>query len=447
MMAALASHDSTARRAVGLHPEVESLPRERLAALQLERLRESLRRAWEQVPWQRERLQGAGLSGPHDLRTLDDLRRLPFMVKADLRDHYPFGLFAQPVEQLARLHASSGTTGKPTVVGYSAADLDTWAELMARTLHCAGARRGDIVHNAYGYGLFTGGLGMHAGAERLGAVVVPASGGGTERQVALIMDFGARVLCATPSYALAIAEVAEAQGVDLRKSALRVGLFGAEPWSEAMRREIEARLPLKAIDNYGLSEIMGPGVAVECEQQDGLHGWEDHFLFEVVDPDTQAPLPDGAAGELVITTLTKQALPMLRYRTRDITRLNRARCACGRTHARLLRVSGRNDDMLIVRGVNVFPSQIEAALIGHPQLAPHYQLVLRRRRSLDHVTLEAEAVPGLSAQQCAGVARDVAHHVKSTVGITVEVVVQPPGSLPRSQGKAVRVRDLRNEGA
>ncbi|MCG3188131.1 MAG: Phenylacetate-coenzyme A ligase [Burkholderiaceae bacterium] len=368
------------------------------------------------------------------------------MVKADLRDQYPFGLFAQPVSELARLHASSGTTGKPTVVGYNAADLDTWAELMARTLHCAGARRGDIVHNAYGYGLFTGGLGMHAGAERLGAVVVPASGGGTERQVALIMDFGARVLCATPSYTLAIAEVAEREGIDLRQSKLRVGLFGAEPWSEPMRREIEARLPVKAIDNYGLSEIMGPGVAVECEQQDGLHGWEDHFLFEVVDPDTQAPLPEGEAGELVITTLTKQALPMLRYRTRDITRITREPCDCGRTHARLLRVSGRNDDMLIVRGVNVFPSQIEAAMLGREGLAPHYQLVLRRRGSLDHVTLEAEAGSELGADARDALGREVKHHIKSLIGITVEVTVLSPGALPRSQGKAVRVRDLRKEG-
>ncbi len=429
----------------GLHPEVETMPRERLAALQLKRLRDTVGRLWHQSPWQRQRLQHAGLESPHDLQDLDDLRRLPFMVKTDLRDHYPFGLFTQPVDQLARLHASSGTTGKPTVVGYNADDLHTWADLMARTLYCAGARRGDIVHNAYGYGLFTGGLGMHAGAERLGAVVVPVSGGATERQVALIMDFGARVLCATPSYALAIAEVAEAQGIDLRKSALRVGLFGAEPWSEAMRRAIEAHLHLKAIDNYGLSEIMGPGVAVECAQQDGLHGWEDHFLFEVIDPDTQAPLPEGAAGELVITTLTKQALPMLRYRTRDITRLTSARCACGRTHLRLLRVTGRNDDMLIVRGVNVFPSQVEAVLVGAPQVAPHYQLVLRRRGSLDHVTLEAEAAPGVAAERFGALARDLAHRVKSSVGITVEVVVRPAGALPRSQGKAVRVRDLRED--
>src|SRR5574339_21960 len=319
------------------------------------------------------------------------LRRLPFTLKSDLRDHYPFGLFARPREQLARLHASSGTTGKPTVVGYTAQDLATWASLMARSLACAGARPGDAIHNAYGYGLFTGGLGLHCGAERLGATVVPASGGATERQVTLIHDFGARVLCATPSYALNIAEVAERMGVELRKTSLQIGVFGAEPWSEAMRREIESRLGLRAFDIYGLSEIMGPGVAVQCEAQDGLHGWEDHFLFEVIDPASGRPLPQGEAGELVITTLTKQALPMLRYRTRDITRITRGACACGRTHARLQRITGRNDDMLIIRGVNVYPSQIEAVLVGLPGIAPHYQLVVERKGSLDELTIEVEA--------------------------------------------------------
>jgi phenylacetate-CoA ligase len=421
----------------------ETMPREQLAALQFERLQSTLRNACEHVPLHRRRFAQAGMT-PQDVRSLDDLRRLPFTVKADLRDHYPFGLFARPVESLVRLHASSGTTGKPTVVGYSQADLHTWADLMARTLCCAGARPGDVIHNAYGYGLFTGGLGAHYGAERLGGVVVPASGGSTERQVALIMDFGARVLCATPSYALAIAEVAEQQGVDLRQSALRVGIFGAEPWSEAMRREIEARLGLQAIDNYGLSEVMGPGVAVECPAQDGLHGWEDHFLFEVIDTDTLQPLPEGRAGELVITTLTKQALPMLRYRTRDITRITTAPCACGRTHLRLLRVAGRSDDMLIVRGVNVYPSQLEAVLVGRPGLAPHYQLVVERHGSLDQVRVEVEAEPGVPDTAFEAIAHDVAHHIKSMIGISTDVVVKPPGEIPRSTGKAVRVRDLRN---
>jgi phenylacetate-CoA ligase len=428
---------------VGLHPDVESLPRESLERLQLQRLQASLCDAWDHVPWQRERLRKAGLAQAQDLRSLADLPQLPFTVKSDLRDHYPFGLFARPVEQLARVHASSGTTGKPTVVGYTAQDLSNWADLMARSLYAAGARPGDVVHNAYGYGLFTGGLGAHDGATRLGAPVVPVSGGATERQVTLIMDFGARVLCATPSYALAIAEVAEQQGVDLRNSALRVGLFGAEPWSEAMRREIEARIGLRAVDIYGLSEIMGPGVACECEARNGLHGWEDHFLFEVIDPGSGAALPDGQAGELVITTLTKQALPMLRYRTRDITRLARTPCACGRTHVRILRVTGRNDDMLIIRGVNVYPSQIEAVLVGRPGIAPHYQLVLERHGALDHVSLEVEALPAVAAQDYPHLAADAGHHIKSLVGITAEVRVMAPGTIARSQGKAVRVRDLR----
>jgi phenylacetate-CoA ligase len=413
----------------------ETLPRERLAALQLKRLRATLKNAWDNVTVHRRRMEAAHVE-PKDVRSLEDLAHLPFTLKSDLREHYPFGLFARPRTGLARLHASSGTTGKPTVVGYTRKDLDTWSDLMARSLACAGARPGDVVHNAYGYGLFTGGLGAHYGAERLGATVVPVSGGGTERQVALLLDFGARVLCATPSYALNIAEVAEREGFDLRKSSLEIGIFGAEPWSEAMRRELEARLGLKALDVYGLSEIMGPGVAVECEAQDGLHGWEDHFLFEVIDPESGRPLPEGTEGELVITTLTKQALPMIRYRTRDITRLTRARCACGRTHLRLKRITGRNDDMLIIRGVNVYPSQIEAVLVGLPGIAPHYQLVLERRGSLDELTLEVE-----SADPTAG--ERVRHHVKSLIGVSAAVRVLKPGDVPRSQGKAVRVRDLR----
>jgi phenylacetate-CoA ligase len=429
-----------------LHADMETMPRERLAALQLSRLNATIANAHANVPLHRKRLDAAGV-GAHGIEKLADVARLPFTTKVDLRDNYPFGLFARDRSQLARLHASSGTTGKPTVVGYTDRDLDRWADLMARSLYAAGARRGDVVHNAYGYGLFTGGLGAHAGAERLGAVVVPVSGGSTERQVALIVDFGARVLCATPSYALAIAEVAEAQGVDLRQSALAIGMFGAEPWSAAMRTEIEARLGLRAIDIYGLSEIMGPGVACECQAQAGLHGWEDHFLFEVIDPETALPVPEGRAGELVITTLTKEALPMLRYRTRDITAITTAPCGCGRTHLRILRVTGRNDDMLIVRGVNVYPSQIEAVLIGRPRIAPHYQLVVERRGSLDHVTLDVEALPGVAPDQFEHIAHDAAHHVKSLVGITVDVCVKNPGDIPRSQGKAVRVRDLRPKGA
>jgi phenylacetate-CoA ligase len=416
-----------------------------LAALQLERLRSTVRDAYDHVAFHHARLDAAGIQ-PDDLRDLDDLRQLPFTLKTDLRDHYPFGLFARPRSSLARLHASSGTTGKPTVVGYTGNDLRTWADLMARSFACAGARPGDLVHNAYGYGLFTGGLGAHYGAERLGATVVPMSGGSTERQVALITDFGARVLCSTPSYALAIAEVAERQGVDLRQSPLEIGLFGAEPWSAAMRQEIEAKLGLTAVDIYGLSEIMGPGVACECEQRAGLHGWEDHFLFEVIDPETNVAVPDGRAGELVITTLTKEALPMLRYRTRDITRVTRAPCPCGRTHLRILRITGRTDDMLIIRGVNVYPSQVEAVLIGTLHIAPHYQLVVERRGSLDHMSIEVEARRGVDPDNFAAIARDVAHHIKSLIGITTDVIVKNPDEIPRSQGKAVRVRDLRPKG-
>ncbi|MEW6691136.1 MAG: phenylacetate--CoA ligase [Pseudomonadota bacterium] len=420
--------------------KTETLPRGALARLQLKRLRATVAEAWKNVPLHRKRMRAARVQ-PRDIRSLEDVQRLPFTMKADLRDHYPFGLFARPRKALVRLHASSGTTGKPTVVGYTEHDIDVWSTLMARSLACAGARPGDVIHNAYGYGLFTGGLGAHYGAERLGATVVPMSGGATERQVLLITDFRARVLCATPSYALNIAEVAEREGVDLRKGSLEVGVFGAEPWSEAMRREIQVRLGLKAIDIYGLSEIMGPGVASECQAQDGLHGWEDHFLFEIIDPDSGKALPAGEAGELVITTLTKQALPMIRYRTRDITRVTTKRCACGRTHLRLKRITGRNDDMLIIRGVNVFPSQIEAVLVGLEGVAPHYQLVVERRGNMDELTIEVEQLSTAFSPQA--IEQSVQHQVKSLVGVTAAVVVKKPGEVPRSQGKAVRVRDLR----
>ena len=420
--------------------EAETMPRERLERLQFMRLRRTLKEAWEHVPLHRERMRAAG-ARPQDVRSLEDLARLPFTMKSDLREQYPFGLLARKQSELARLHASSGTTGKPTIVGYTAKDIDTWSRLMARSLACAGVRPGDVIHNAYGYGLFTGGLGAHYGGERLGATVVPVSGGMTERQVALLQDLGARVLCATPSYALNIAEVAEREGVDLSAGALEIGIFGAEPWSEAMRTELQSRLGIRAVDVYGLSEIMGPGVAVECEAQEGLHGWEDHFLFEIIDPGGGKPLPEGAEGELVITTLSKEALPMIRYRTRDITKVTRAPCVCGRTHVRIRRITGRNDDMLIIRGVNVYPSQIEAVLVGLPGVAPHYQLVLERRGALDELTVEIEAATASASHE--ELARQVAHHVKSRIGVTVEVAVKQPGEVPRSQGKAVRVRDLR----
>nr|WP_207063291.1 phenylacetate--CoA ligase [Motiliproteus sp. SC1-56] len=424
-------------------PEIETLPRDQLAALQLDRLKDTLRRAYEKVPHFRRRFDEAGVS-PEDLKSLEDIARFPFTVKTDLRDNYPFGMFAVPRKQVARVHASSGTTGKPTVVGYTQGDLDRWGELMARSIACAGGTPDDALHNAYGYGLFTGGLGAHYGAEKLGCMVTPMSGGNTEKQNIVLRDFGANVLCATPSFALNLADHAERQGIDLRNSELRIGIFGAEPWTEAMRAELEQRLNIKAVDIYGLSEIMGPGVAVECcEAQAGLHGWEDHFLFEVIDPDTGIPLPMGETGELVITTLTKEALPMIRYRTRDITRLSAEPCSCGRTHVRIMRVTGRNDDMMIIRGVNVYPSQIEAVLVGFPNIAPHYQLVIRREGVMDTLDAEVEAAPELNADQYPAVAEKVQRHIKSIVGISCKVIIKAPGEVPRSEGKAVRVVDKR----
>ena len=422
----------------------ETMPRKALVALQMSRLRQTLERAYANVAHYRKAFDTAGVD-LRDFQSLPDIAKFPFTLKSDLRDNYPFGMFAVPRENLLRLHASSGTTGKPTVVGYTKGDLDLWSDLMARSLACAGAEPGDIVHNAYGYGLFTGGLGAHYGAERLGCTVVPVSGGGTERQVTLLADFGANVLCATPSYALNIAEVALALGVDLRRAPLRVGVFGAEPWSDATRRDLEQRLGLAAVDIYGLSEILGPGVACECRSaQAGLHGWEDHFLFEIIDPETLQPLPIGETGELVITTLTKEAMPMIRYRTRDITRLNDEPCVCGRTHVRIMRVTGRDDDMLIIRGVNVFPSQVEAVLIGLPGLAPHYQIVLTREGALDVMTVEVEAAPEAQIDRNRK-AKEVSNHIKSLIGVTCNVVVKLPGEVPRSQGKAVRVRDERKK--
>jgi len=425
----------------------ECMPRTDLAALQLSRLKAQLERAYAKVPHVRARFDAAGLI-PSTLRSLDDIRRFPFTTKADMRDTYPFGLFAVPREQVVRLHASSGTTGKATVVGYTKADVDLWTDLMARCMACAGARPGDIVHNAYGYGLFTGGLGAHYGAERLGCTVVPVSGGMTERQVTLLQDFGAHVLCATPSYALNIAEVAAGMGVDLRKLPLRVGVFGAEPWSDALRRELDERLGIRSVDLYGLSEIIGPGVACECDiARDGLHGWEDHFLFEVIDPKTLEPVATGEPGELVITTLTKEALPMIRYRSRDITRLNHEPCACGRTHVRIMRVTGRDDDMMIIRGVNVYPSQVEAVLVGCSGVAPHYQIVLTREGALDTMTVEVETTPGAPADDAhhQRTAKEIVGQIKTRLGVSCEVVIKASGEVPRSQGKAVRVKDLRKK--
>ena len=423
----------------------ETMLRADIEALQVSRIKQTIEHAYHNVPHYKARFDAADIK-PGDFKTLDDIRRFPFTVKTDLRDNYPFGMLAKPRKSLARLHASSGTTGKPTVVGYTLGDINTWTDLMARSMACAGALPGDIVHNAYGYGLFTGGLGTHYGAERLGCSVVPVSGGGTERQVMLLQDLGARIICATPSYALNIAEVAERQGVDLRKLPVAIGVFGAEPWSNAMRDELESKLDLKAVDIYGLSEILGPGVAMECHvAQAGLHVWEDHFLFEIIDPKTLETLPDGETGELVITTLTKEALPMVRYRTRDITRFSNEQCVCGRTHRRMMRITGRDDDMLIIRGVNVYPSQVEAVLVSMQGIAPHYQFVVSQNGPMTALRVEVEVSPDAADDQTSRKAKanEVKHQIKSMIGVTCDVEVMKIGAVPRSEGKAVRVRDLR----
>ncbi len=418
--------------------EIPDLTRAELEARQLERLRETVARAAE-VPHYAAAFARAGVT-PEDITSLDDVRRLPFTTKADLRDHYPFGMFAVPREQVARVHASRGTTGKPTVVGYTQDDVDTWAELMARSIRAAGGRPGDVVHVAYGYGLFTGGLGAHYGAERLGCTVVPVSGGMTERQVQLIADFGPRVIMVTPSYFLAILDEMEAQGIDPRSTALEVGIFGAEPWTDEMRRAVEERSGIRAVDIYGLSEVMGPGVSQEAgETQDGLHVWEDHFLPEVVDPVTLEPVPDGEEGELVFTSLTKQAMPVIRYRTRDLTRLQPG--TAFPAFRRMAKVTGRTDDMMIVRGVNVFPSQVEEQILAVPGLAPHYLCVLTRPGNLDELTVRVEATsPTYDGD---ALAAELAGHIKRRIGVTARVEVQPPHALERSLGKAKRIDDQR----
>jgi len=416
---------------------IEKASRKELRELQLERLRWSLRRAYDRVPHYRRKFDAAGVK-PKDLRTLVDLARFPFTAKADLRDTYPFGMFAVPMGDVVRIHASSGTTGKPTVVGYTSKDIDTWSHLMARSIRAAGARPGEILHNAYGYGLFTGGLGIHYGAERLGLATVPVSGGMTERQVQLIQDFRPGIITVTPSYMLAIADEMERQGLDPRKSSLRVGIFGAEPWTDRMRANIEARTSLQAIDIYGLSEVMGPGVAQEClETKDGLTIWEDHFYPEVVDPDSGEVLPDGEKGELVLTSLTKEALPVIRYRTRDLTRLLPG---TARVMRRMERITGRSDDMMIIRGVNVFPSQIEELILKQKELAPHYVLELSKAGPLDHLTVLVELAPGAADRQSAAL---LAQEIKSRIGVSAEVKVVPISTIERSIGKAKRVIDKR----
>jgi phenylacetate-CoA ligase len=421
---------------------IETASLDELRNLQLERLRWSLQHAYDNVPHYRERFTAARVH-PRDLAQLEDLKHFPFLVKEDLRVRYPFGMFAVPRERIVRIHASSGTTGKPTVVGYTARDIDTWAQLVARSIRAAGGGPGDIVHVAYGYGLFTGGLGAHYGAERLGCTVVPMSGGQTEKQVQLIQDLCPDIIMVTPSYMLAISEEFRRQGLDARGCSLRVGIFGAEPWTEAMRREIEQRMGLDAVDIYGLSEVMGPGVANECiETKDGPVLWEDHFYPEIIDPDSGAVLPDGEPGELVLTSLTKEALPVIRYRTRDRTRLLPP---TARSMRRIERITGRTDDMLIIRGVNVFPSQVEELILAERRLAPHYFLEITRDGHLDALAVHVELQAGadLTPGDCEAVSRGLAHHLRSFIGISARVVVNPSGAIERSVGKARRVLDKR----
>jgi phenylacetate-CoA ligase len=441
-----ATSDTTRRLGEAPDPALldpaERMGVDELRALQLERLQWSLRHAYENVPHYRRAFDAAGVH-PEDCRELADLARFPTTSKADLRDNYPFGMFAVPQHQVRRVHASSGTTGRPTVVGYTERDIDTWATVMARSIRAAGGRPGDKLHNAYGYGLFTGGLGAHYGAERLGCTVIPVSGGMTPRQVQLITDFEPRVIMVTPSYMLTVIDEFEKQGLDPKASSLQIGIFGAEPWTEHMRREMEDRLDIDAVDIYGLSEVMGPGVAQECvETKDGLHVWEDHFYPEVIDPDSGEVLPEGEQGELVFTSLTKEALPIVRYRTRDLTRLLPGTARPGLR--RMEKVTGRTDDMIILRGVNVFPTQIEEVVLRTPGLSPHFALELTTRGRMDHLTVHVEARPDCPADRRAGAAHEVSKGIKDTVGISVGVSVVDPDTLGRSSGKLNRLADHRD---
>lgn len=428
--------------------EFETLPREAIESLQAKRLRQVVERVNATVPFYRESFEKAGIS-PFQINTLDDLKRLPFTLKQDMRDNYPYGLFSVPLEQIVRIHASSGTTGKPTVVGYTRRDIEMWAELMARCFGAAGVHQGDIIQNAYGYGLFTGGLGAHYGAERLGASVIPMSGGQTKKQLMLLQDFGSTVLTCTPSYCLFLAEAAREEGIDIVNLPLRVGIHGAEPWSEQMRGEIEEKLGIKAIDIYGLSEILGPGVGIECiEAQHGLHIWEDHFIPEIINPDTGEVLPHGEKGELVITTITKEGIPLIRYRTRDITRIIPEPCICGRTHVRLERMSGRSDDMMIIRGVNVFPSQIESVLFKIEGVEPHYQLVVNREDNLDTLEVQVEVNEVTFSdeiKELQSLSRRIQKDIKEILGVSCQVKLVEPKTIARSEGKAKRVIDLRDQ--
>ncbi len=428
-------------------PFYECMDPEERRELQLRRLRETVARLNVNVPWYRDRFAERGIE-PGDIKSMDDLAKLPFTTKEDLRDTYPFGLFAVPPEECVRIHASSGTTGKPVIVGYTPEDIGIWAETIARTIACGGGTSHDVLHNAYGYGLFTGGLGLHYGGELMGCLVVPASGGNTERQLMLMEDLGSSILCCTPSYALTIVDQAEELGFDLSRINLKSGLFGAEPWSEGARESIEERLGLSAHDIYGLTEIIGPGVAAECEAKAGLHIFDDHFVPEIIDPDTGEQLPPGEQGELVFTCITKRAFPIIRFRTRDITRLHYEPCECGRTQPRMERITGRTDDMLIIRGVNVFPSQIEEILLKMDEVEPHYQLVLTREGRLDNLEVQVEVSPGMfsdEVRKLEAIEEKIRERLVSTLGIRVDVKLVEPKTIERFAGKAKRVIDNREE--
>ncbi|PWI57118.1 phenylacetate--CoA ligase family protein [Sulfoacidibacillus thermotolerans] len=434
-------------------PKIEMMDRDSLQELQLHRLKETVERVYANVPFYRNAFATKGIT-PDQIKTLDDVRRLPFTKKSDLRENYPFGLFAVSQKEVIRIHGSSGTKGKPTIVGYTERDLANWAEIVARAIVTAGGRPGDLFQNTYGYGLFTGGLGLHYGAERLGVTVIPVSGGNTPRQITILEDFNPRGIAGTPSYVLNIAEAMEAMGKDPRATSLEYGIFGAEPWSEEMRHTLEEKLGLKAIDIYGLSEVMGPGVAIECyEQQEGLHVAEDHFFIEVIDPNTLEPLPYGETGEFVFTSLTKEAFPIIRYRTGDIGFLYPEPCKCGRTHLRMSRIKGRIDDMVIIRGVNVFPSEIESVVLSHPNLAPHFQIQIDRKGTLDEIAVFVEVEEAFvlavgefdpSAEPYKRIRQEIMHELRNALLISTQVSLHPPGALPRSEGKANRVIDRRN---
>lgn len=434
------------------NPEIETANRAEMEKLQLTRLQKTVGNVFENVPFYKEKFDELGIK-PEDIQQLSDVTKLPFTKKQNLRDQYPFGLFAVPLDEVTRIHGSSGTSGKPTIVGYTKNDIENWAIIVARAIVTAGGRKSDIFHNAYGYGLFTGGMGLHYGAEKLGAATVPISGGNTERQITIINDFKPRGICGTPSYILNIAEKMEEMGMDPNENGLEYGIFGAEPWSEEMRATLEKKLKLKAVDIYGLSEIMGPGVAIEChEAQDGLHIAEDHFLVEVINSDTLEQVEDGEVGELVFTSLTKEALPIIRYRTGDLATITREKCKCGRTTTRMSRIIGRTDDMIIVRGVNVFPSEIERALLQVEGLVPHYQIHLVKKGTMDsvelHVEIESDFYGGvgedLTHADVHKLKKTVQHHMKTTCLVTMDIVVNIPKGIPRSEGKAIRIVDKRN---